>query len=94
MLSSSCDQTYKYRTHNFGHTLLCYLSQTCLDVQQTRHRGQFVEQKLMLISTFSCEQTYKYQRHDFGHTLLCYLSQTWMFNKPTSEDNLLSKNHA
>jgi hypothetical protein len=30
MLSSSfrCDQIYKYKIYNFGHTLLCYLSQT------------------------------------------------------------------
>jgi hypothetical protein len=30
MLSSSfrCDQIYKYDLYDFGHTLLCYLSQT------------------------------------------------------------------
>ncbi len=30
MLTSSfrCDQIYKYEIHNFGHTLLCYLSPT------------------------------------------------------------------
>ena len=30
MLSSSfrCDQIYKYKIYNFGHTLLCYLSPT------------------------------------------------------------------
>jgi hypothetical protein len=30
MLSSSfrCDQIYKYTIYNFGHILLCYLSQT------------------------------------------------------------------
>jgi hypothetical protein len=30
MLSSSfrCDQIYRYEIYNFGHTLLCYLSQT------------------------------------------------------------------
>ncbi len=33
-------------------------------------RGQFVEQKLMLSSSFRCDLS---QRYDFGHTLLCYL---------------------
>ncbi len=47
-------------------------------------RGQFVEQKLMLSSSFRRDQIYKYERYDFGHTVLCYLSQTWMFNKLTS----------
>ncbi len=30
MLSSNfrCDQIFKYKMHDFGHTLLCYLSQT------------------------------------------------------------------
>ncbi len=30
MLSSSfrCEQIYKYKIHDFGHTLLCYLSRT------------------------------------------------------------------
>jgi hypothetical protein len=30
MLSSSsrCEQIYKYEIHDFGHTLLCYLSRT------------------------------------------------------------------
>ncbi len=47
-------------------------------------RGQFVEQKLMLSSSFRRDQIYKDERYDFGHTLLCYLSRTFMFNKSTS----------
>ncbi len=47
-------------------------------------RGQFVEQKLMLSSSFRRDQIYKDERYNFGHTLLCYLSRTWMFYKPTS----------
>jgi hypothetical protein len=46
--------------------------------------GQFVEQKLMLSSSFMCDQNDNFERHYFGHTLLFYLSQTRMFNKPTS----------
>jgi hypothetical protein len=42
----------------------------------TPTRGQFVEQKLMLSSSFRCDQIYKYERYDFGHTSLCYLSRT------------------
>jgi len=38
-------------------------------------RGWFVEQKLVLSSTF-CHQIHNCQRHDFGHTFLCYLSHT------------------
>ncbi len=38
--------------------------------------GRFVEQKLMLSSSFRCDPIYKYERYDFGHTLLCYLSPT------------------
>ncbi len=47
--------------------------------------GPFVEQKLMLSSSFKCDQNYKYERYYFGHTLLCFLSPTSMFNKPTTE---------
>jgi hypothetical protein len=52
MLSSNlrCDQIYEYEMHDFGHTLLCYLSQTFMfnkpaseaglkNVQQTQLRG-------------------------------------------------------
>jgi hypothetical protein len=38
--------------------------------------GRFVEQKLMLNSSFRCDQIHDCQRYDFGHTLLCYLSLT------------------
>ncbi len=58
-----------------------------LDVQQTHLRGRFVEQKLMLSSSFSCYQILKWHRYDFGHTWLCLLSWPWMFNKPTSSMN-------
>jgi hypothetical protein len=42
--------------------------------------GQFVEQKLMLSSSFRYDQIY-----DFGHSLLCWLTQPWIFSEPTSE---------
>ncbi len=42
--------------------------------------GRFIEQMLMLSSSFKCDQIKKYEWYDFGHTLLSYLSQTWMFN--------------
>jgi hypothetical protein len=44
------------------------------DIQQTNLRGQFVEQKIILISRLECDQIYKFWRYDFGHTLLCCLS--------------------
>jgi hypothetical protein len=44
--------------------------------EMTQIRGQFVEQMLMLSSSFRCDQIYKYNIYDFGHTLLCYLSWT------------------
>ncbi len=55
-LSSSfrCDQIYKIRRYDFGHTLLCYLSQTY--VKQTHLWGWFVEQKLALSSSFWGDQ--------------------------------------
>jgi hypothetical protein len=37
-------------------------------------RGCFVEQKLVLSSSFRCDQIYKCQAYDFGHTLLCCLN--------------------
>jgi hypothetical protein len=43
-------------------------------------RGQHLEQKSMLSSSFRRDQIY--ERCDFGHTLLCYLSQTWKINIP------------
>jgi hypothetical protein len=39
-------------------------------------RGQFVEQNLMLSSSFRRDQIYNGHRYYFGHTLLCYLSWT------------------
>ncbi len=41
-----------------------------LFVQQTHLRGLFVEQMLMLSSSFRCDQIYKLWINDFGHTLL------------------------
>ncbi len=38
--------------------------------------GRFVEQKLMLSSSFWCDQIFEHERYDFGHILLCYLSLT------------------
>ncbi len=38
--------------------------------------GRFVEQKLMLSSSFRCYRILICRRYDFGHTLLCNLSQT------------------
>jgi hypothetical protein len=37
-------------------------------------RGAFVEQKLMLSSSFRCDLICNCYRYDFGHNLLCYLS--------------------
>ena len=44
------------------------------------HSGRFVEQKLVLSSSFRCDQSHICHCYDLGHTLLCYFSQTWMFN--------------
>jgi hypothetical protein len=38
-------------------------------------RGRFVEQKLMLSSSFRFDKINNCQRFDFSHTLLCYLSR-------------------
>jgi hypothetical protein len=54
-------------------------------------RGRFVEQNLMLSSSFKCYQIHNHHRYYFGHTLLCYLSHT-LFNEPTSEAGLLNMN--
>ncbi len=40
------------------------------------YKSRFVEQRLMLRSSFRCDQIYKNTRDNFGHTLLCYLSPT------------------
>jgi hypothetical protein len=39
-------------------------------------RGRFVEQMLMLSSSFRCDQIHNCHWYDLGHTLLCYLSRT------------------
>ncbi len=52
------------------------LLQSDFDVQQTKLRDQFIEQKLMLSSGFMCDQIYKYESYNLGPTLLCYLSLT------------------
>ncbi len=38
-LNFRCDQIYKYRLHDFGHTLLCYLSQTYMFNKLTSAAG-------------------------------------------------------
>ncbi len=38
--------------------------------------ARFVEQNLMLSSSFRCDQINDWQRYDLGHTLSCYLSRT------------------
>ncbi len=43
--------------------------------------GRFVDQKLMLSTSFSHDQIHNCRKYDFGHTLLSYLSPTWTFNK-------------
>jgi hypothetical protein len=43
-------------------------------------RGWFVEQRLMLSSSFKRDQIYKYEIYYLGHTLLCNLSPTQIFN--------------
>jgi hypothetical protein len=40
-----------------------------LDVQQTHLLGQFVEQTLMLSSSYRCDQIYTHEWYNFGHTL-------------------------
>jgi hypothetical protein len=45
----------------------------CICILQ--NTGRFVEQIVMLSSSFRCNQIYKCKRYDyFGHTLLCYLN--------------------
>ncbi len=78
MLGSSirCEQIYQYELYDFGHTLLCYLLKSDLDVQQTPLRCRFVEQKLALSSNIRCDQIHNNHFLEFGHTFLCYLSRT------------------
>ena len=61
---------------------LFVLLKSDLDVQRIHLRGRFVEQKLMVSSSFRCYQIHNCHRLDFGHTLLCYLSRTQMFKNP------------
>ncbi len=77
MLCSSfrCDQIYKYGIYHFGHTLLCYLSQTWMFNEQASEVG-LLNKRLMLCSSFRCDQIYKYGIYHFGHTLLFNLSRT------------------
>ncbi len=79
--NSRCDQIYSNERYDFGHTLLCYSSQTWLFNKPIPEAG-LLNKGLMLSSCFRCDQIYKYDIYDFGHTLLCYLSRTWLFNKP------------
>jgi hypothetical protein len=56
MLSSNlrCDQIYKYKIHDSGHTLLCFLSQTLMFIKPTSASGflaRFVEQISSLAAT-------------------------------------------
>ncbi len=64
MLSSSfrCDQIYKYKIYNFGHTLLCYLSQSQMFNKPTsgsskeaskQKRGYFLENETKYASILS-----------------------------------------
>ncbi len=81
-----CDTIHKIHCYKFGHTVLCYLSQTWMFNKLNR----FDEQKLMLISNFLCEKSYNIHSYDFGHTIV-QKSQTWMLNKSTSEAGSLKK---
>ncbi len=49
------------------------------------NRGGFVEQKLMLSSSFRRDLIHNVVSYEPGHTLLCCLSLTQLFNKPASE---------
>jgi hypothetical protein len=62
-----------------------------LGVQQTHLSPWFVEQVLVLSSSFRHHQIHKCQRYNFGRTLLYNLSQTQVFNKPTLVPGLLNK---
>jgi hypothetical protein len=63
MLSSNfrCDQIYKYELYDFGHTLLCYLSQTKMFNEPTSEAG-LLNKGLMLSSNFRCDQILKSQK--------------------------------
>jgi hypothetical protein len=57
--------------------LLCYLSQTWMFNKLTYgEQGLFVEQMLILSSSFRCDQTHNKHYNGLGHTLLSYLSMT------------------
>jgi hypothetical protein len=71
-----CDRFCKQFT-----LVICGFS-ACISICICQQR--FVEQMLMLSSSFRRDQIYKCQRYNFGHTLICYLSPDLMFNKPTS----------
>ncbi len=81
-----CDKIHKIHCYKFGHTLLCYLSQTWMFNKLYR----FDEQKLLLISNFRCDNMHKIHYNEFGHTVV-QKSQTWMLNKSTSEAGSLKK---
>ncbi len=50
--------------------------------------GQFVEQQLMLSSSFRRDQIYKCRRYDFGHILLCYYS--YIYSKMIQDTKMFS----
>ncbi len=52
--SFKCDQIDDSPWYVFGHTLLCFSSSTWIF-----KRGRFVEQRLILSSSFRCDQIYK-----------------------------------
>jgi hypothetical protein len=70
-LSFRCDQIHICHRYDFSRTLLCYLSRTWMFNKPTSAFswmlcGRFVEQKLMLSSTFRRDQIHNHRRYAFS----------------------------
>ncbi len=79
MLSSSfgCEQININHSYYFGHSLLCYLSQT-----QMFNKLASEASLLNKNSCLKCEQIHNRHMIRFNYAILCYLGQTQMLNRP------------
>jgi hypothetical protein len=80
-----CDQIYRCRIYDFGHTLLYYLSQTKVFNKPTL--------KPVCFKSSCLAQTLGVTKCRFWSHYLSYLSLTWIFNKPTSANKTVQIRH-
>jgi hypothetical protein len=83
-----CGQICCNQCHEFGHTLLCFLSPN-LFVLPFYLRGWFVVQTLELSFSFKCDQSHTNYCYEFGHFVVLFKSNIDV-QQPILESGLMN----